>query len=89
MSIMRNKELKQLFWAMCSITAGATIAALFISKEAGALVAITCIVLSTVFLVFTRSRYRHIAMLNDYLRRINSGEYFLDLPSYDEGGSPS
>lgn len=31
------------------------------------------------------SRYRHIAMLNDYLRRINSGEYFLDLPSYDEG----
>jgi len=85
MSIMRNKELKQLFWAMCSITAGATIAALFISKEAGALVAITCIVLSTVFLVFTRSRYRHIAMLNDYLRRINSGEYFLDLPSYDEG----
>ncbi|HAF67338.1 MAG TPA: hypothetical protein DCG91_06070, partial [Clostridiales bacterium UBA9857] len=82
MSIMRNKELKQLFWAMCSITAGATIAALFISKEAGALVAITCIVLSTVFLVFTRSRYRHIAMLNDYLRRINSGEYFLNLPSY-------
>jgi signal transduction histidine kinase len=85
MLTMRNKELKQMFWAMCSITAGATTAALFISKAAAALVAITCVVLTTVFLVFTRSRYRHIAMLNDYLRRINSGEYFLDLPSYDEG----
>ena len=59
------------------------------ATQAALYAALTCtitIVCSyTVFFVFTRRRYRDIARLSDYLRRMANGEFNLELRDNDEG----
>lgn len=85
MWLMRNKEVKRMLYAMLPVTLAATAAACAFSPAAAAVAGAACLLLDTVFLLFTRRRYRMLARLGDYLKRVNNGEYPLELPDHDEG----
>ncbi len=70
---------------MLFITLGSLAAAYGLSPVAAAYVGAGCLCLSAVFLAYTRRRYRQLARLGDYLRRVNNGEYSLEIPNNDEG----
>ena len=85
MGLLRNKELKRMLYAMLLITFVGMAAAYGFSPAAVPVVAAVCLFFSAVFLLFTRRRYRQLARLSDYLKRVNSGEYSLEIPDNDEG----
>ena len=85
MEWMRNKEIKKMLFVMLLISAAAVAAAFVFSSSAGIVTGGVCLLWGTVFLLFTYKRYRQIARLGDYLKRVNNGEYVLELPDNDEG----
>lgn len=85
MGLMRNKEVKKMLYAMLLITLAAMAAAYAFSPAAAITVGAACLFLGAVFLLFTRRRYRLLARLGDYLKRVNNGDYSLELPDNDEG----
>lgn len=56
-----------------------------ISREAGILIIIAVFLLCSCFCLFTYYRYKQISNLSEYLRRISSGEYSLDIRDNHEG----
>ena len=85
MGLLRNKEIKKMLYIMLLITLAAAAAGYVFSPAAAAVVFAACLLLNSVFLLFTGRRYRLLAGLGDYLKRVNSGEYSLELPDNDEG----
>ncbi len=85
MRLMRNKEIRRMLYAMLLITLAAIAAAYAFSPAAAAVAGAACLLLGAVFLLFTGRRYRQLARLADYLKRVNNGEYALELPDNDEG----
>lgn len=85
MGLMRNKEVKRMLYAVLLITLASTAAAYAFSLAAAVVAGAACLLLGAVFLLFTRRRYRLLARLGDYLKRVNNGEYPLELPDNDEG----
>ncbi len=85
MGLTRNKEVKRMLCAMLLVTFAAVAAAYIFSPAAAVTAGAACLLLGAVFLLFTRRRYRHLADLSDYLRRVNGGDYSLELPAGDEG----
>lgn len=56
-----------------------------LSWEAFIMVALTEVVLGTIFMLYTRWRYKEIEKLSSYLREISSGHYGLDVRNNYEG----
>ena len=74
-----------MLYAVLLITLVSMATAYAISLAAAIVAGAACLLLGTVFLLFNRRRYRQLARLGDYLKRVNNGEYPLELPDNDEG----
>ncbi len=85
MGLIRNKEVKRMLYAMALITLAGTAAAYAFSIAAAAITGASCILTGAVFLLYTGQRYKRLARLSDYLKRVNGGNYALELPDSDEG----
>ncbi len=83
--MLRNREYKQLLYMLLAIFCVATAAAFLVSVAAGITCGISVLCVSVAALLFTRQRYRNIEKLNAYLKRINSGDYALDVRDNTEG----
>lgn len=82
---MKNKELYIPIIISVLVTAVAAAVCFSFSKYAALLCAALGIAVTAVFAIFTVKRYRAIANLNDYLSRVCSGNYELDIESNTEG----
>lgn len=67
------------------IAVAATAAAYAASPLAAAVMGVSSLVMIAVFLLFTRSRYRQLIRMTAYLKRVNGGDYSLELRDNDEG----
>lgn len=85
MGLMRNREVKRMLYALLFVTLAGTALAYAVSPPAAAAAGGACLLLSALFLLFTWRRYRQLARLSDYLKRVNGGDYSLELPDNDEG----
>lgn len=74
-----------MLYAMLLITLAAIAAAYAFPPAAAFVAGAACLLLGAVFLLFTGRRYRQLARLADYLKRVNNGEYSLELSDNDEG----
>ncbi|NLO21768.1 MAG: HAMP domain-containing histidine kinase [Syntrophomonadaceae bacterium] len=83
--MFRNREIQLLLLAMGTISLIAAAAAAFIAWSAAVLVLLTAVLLIGCSLLFTRWRYREIAQLSRYLRKISTGAYSLDVRDNQEG----
>lgn len=84
--MLRNREIRNYLFILSLIgLLVAGYATIFISSEAAIIVLVTAILLIGCSMLFTRWRYREIEELSDYLRRITSGEYSLDIRDNSEG----
>ncbi len=82
---MRNQEVRRTLSAMLLITLAGTAAAYAFSPAAAAVTGVSCLLLAAVFLLSTGHRYKRLTRLSDYLKRVNGGDYALELPDNDEG----
>lgn len=83
--MLRNKEYKRLLLILAAILIVTTAAGFLVSIAAGIVCGISVLCSSTAALLFTRHRYKSIEKLNTYLKRINSGDYALDVRDNTEG----
>jgi signal transduction histidine kinase len=83
--MLRNPEFKRFISLLLLLTALASVAGFIASVFAGILALIISLVFITVFVIHTRRRYAQIAKLSSYLKRINSGDYALDVRDNTEG----
>lgn len=81
----RNREIKVLIITLTILSVILIAAAFVINIQTGILMLIAVFLLSSMFLLFTFFRYKQISKLSDYLRRISSGEYSLDIRDNTEG----
>lgn len=85
MKYFRNKEIKHLTILLAFVSVVLLSIAFLYDTFTGVLVLLTSILFITVFWLFTMRRYRDLIKLSDYLRRISSGEYSLDIRDNREG----
>lgn len=84
--MLRNREIQILLTILLLISGiGFTLAAIFISKLAAAIVLGVSILLISCTLIFTKWRYREIEKLSGYLQKISSGDFHLDVRDNYEG----
>ena len=84
-SRMRNKEFRNLILILLVAGALASAAGFFVSVAAGIAAAACSLLFIIVLLAFTWQRYVQIKRLCEYLKRINSGDYALDVRDNTEG----
>lgn len=82
---MRNKEFRLMMIISLILTAAAFTVCMFISKICAVICLALGILISLVFYLFTRQRYRDIEKLNDYLSAVCSGYYELAVDDNAEG----
>ncbi|MDR3120207.1 MAG: HAMP domain-containing histidine kinase [Clostridiales bacterium] len=80
-----SKQVKRLILSLVVIGTAGVAASFCVSLRAGLISAIATGCLCAVFCIFTRRRYRAIAQLSDYLRRVANGQFELALRDNDEG----
>ncbi len=85
MGLLRNREIKWLLLTLLLAALAGTAAAWAISPPAAAAAGGSCLLTGAVCLLFTARRYRNLARLSDYLRRVNGGDEALELPDHAEG----
>ena len=85
MMYYRNKEVKQISAIILAVTIIMSLIGFAIDIGAGAMVLITSILLCIVFRIFTIRRYKNLSSLSEYLRRVSSGDYSLDIRDNKEG----
>lgn len=83
--MIRNRELRFTAIAATCITAACFAAAFQISEQAGWITLTTAGLLILLYAVYTLWRYREISRLSDYLKRIDNGDYSLDIRDNREG----
>ncbi len=83
--MLRNKRFRQMLILMSGMAVVGCIAAYLLLPAAGYLMLILSALLILTAVLYTRSRYRDIGQLSDYLRKIYSGDYTLDLRDNQEG----
>ena len=84
--LLRNREIQLLLTVLFLISGiGFTLAAIFISSFAASIVLGVSILLISCMLLFTKWRYREIEKLSDYLQKISSGDFQLDVRDNYEG----
>ena len=85
MSFFRNREIRTYTLILIILAVIFIISGFLISREAGILIIIAVFLLCSCFYLFTYYRYKQISNLSEYLRRISSGEYSLDIRDNHEG----
>lgn len=85
MSFFRNPEIRTYTIILVILVMIFIISGFLINREAGILIIITTFLLISCFYLFTYYRYKQISSLSEYLRRISSGEYSLDIRDNHEG----
>lgn len=83
--LLKNKEIKYYIALLAVVWAIGTTACFFVDSLSGIIACAALFLMIMVSLLFTRWRYRQIERLSQYLKRIASGEYSLDIRDYDEG----
>lgn len=83
--MLRNQDVKKLLITLIIITSLATIGAAIYSVIAALFVVGIALILSSIFIYYTRRRYQDIEKLSSYLRQISAGDYSLDIRDNDEG----
>lgn len=82
---MKNREFKILICVCAAVSCISAAVCAFISPACAVICFLCCAVVSGVCIFYTHKRYRDIAKLNDYLTRVCSGEYELELSDNTEG----
>lgn len=85
MSLFRNQEIKHLSLLLICLTVLFTWAGYGIGVTTGRLALAICIVLVTLFFIFTKQRYARLAQLSLDLDHILHGDERFDLATYAEG----
>ncbi|MDD4680862.1 MAG: HAMP domain-containing sensor histidine kinase [Clostridia bacterium] len=85
LSFFRNREIRTCTIILTILAVILITAGFLISRQAGILIIIAVFLLCTCFYLFTFYRYKQIESLSEYLRRISSGEYSLDIRDNHEG----
>ena len=85
MKLFRNPEIRRLLIILGVICACATVVAFIRNAGFGIFTLALCLVLITVFLIFTHQRYKRLAALSDTVNRILHGDNSLSFDGYDEG----
>lgn len=84
--MLRNNEFRFYAWLQLGITVvGLIVAQLWLGWAAFWLVLAVIVLTFLNFYLFTRWRYRELALLSNYLRKIASGSYMLDIRDNREG----
>ena len=81
----RNRELPLLIIAASIVAAAASAVCYWISPVAGVIGLVACAVITILFVLAILYRYRRIAALNDYLRRLSRGGKTIDIRDNTEG----
>lgn len=81
----RNKEVKQFSVIVLNITIIMSGVSFAIDVKAGAMVLIVAAFLYLAFIIYTIRRYKDLNDLSEYLRRVSSGDHFLDIRDNKEG----
>lgn len=82
---MKNREFKILICVCAAVSCISAAVCAFISPACAVICFLCCAVVSGVCIFYTHKRYRDIAKLNEYLTRVCSGEYELELSDNTEG----
>jgi signal transduction histidine kinase len=85
MGILRNKEIKVFLALLLLFAAAGTALCFLLPLYAGYIAAAVFALYIALLLLFTIRRYGQIIKLNSYLKRINSGDYALDIRDNAEG----
>jgi len=83
--LLRNKEVKVYVVLLALVILTGTLISCFFDITAGAITFLSLFIMSIISLLFTRWRYKKIAELSQYLKRISSGEYLMDIRDNHEG----
>jgi signal transduction histidine kinase len=85
LGLFRNKEVKIFLIVILLIGALGTIACTFISAIAAFITGATSLLTIFTYLFFIRWKYKQLEKLSDYLKRVNDGDYILELQDNEEG----
>ena len=85
MSFLRNPEIRRALLCVFGVTAACAGAGLLVSVPCALLALVSCVLLGTLFFVWTRRRYRHIAALSEQLDHILHGNDSVELSAFSEG----
>jgi signal transduction histidine kinase len=83
--MLRNPEFKRFLFLLLLLTALSSVAGFIVSASTGILALMISLLFISLFIIYTWRRYTHIAKLSSYLKRINSGDYALDVRDNVEG----
>lgn len=81
----RNREVRQVCIIIIIVTIIMSVIGFSYNIWAGALVFVTAFLLCLIFHIFTIKRYKHIRSLSEYLKRVSSGDYSMDIRDNMEG----
>lgn len=85
MKLLRSREVQSLLLILGAIALLGAAAIALLSLPAAAIFLVCMLLAGAAVLLFTRWRYRKIDELAEYLRRVNTGDYTLDVSGYQEG----
>ena len=85
MNLLRNPEIRRLLIILGVICACATVGAFIWNVWFGIFTLVLCLLLITVFFIFTHNRYKRLTALSDTVNRILHGDNSLSFDGYDEG----
>ncbi len=83
--MLRNPEFKRFLLLLLLCAAIGSAVGFIVSAAAGIITGLLGLLLISLFIVYTQRRYTQIGQLSTYLKRINSGEYVLDVRDNVEG----
>lgn len=83
--MLRNPEFKRLLLLLLMLSALITAAGFMVSDSAGLIGLFSSLLFDALFIVYTWRRYVQISKLSGYLKKINSGDYALDVRDNVEG----
>lgn len=83
--MLRNPEIKRFIFYLLLLAALSSVAGFIVSSSSGIVALSTSLFFIIVFLIYTWRRYAQIAKLSGYLKKINSGDYGLDVRDNVEG----
>lgn len=83
--MLRNKEIKIYIAIMTLVLITGTWVSYHIDPLAGLITFLSLLCIIIISLIFTNWRYKKIAQLSQYLKRISAGDYTLDVRDNDEG----
>lgn len=83
--MIKSKDFKHLLAAVLLVTAIASTAAFFQSRISGILTLCACLLLTLLFIFYTKKRFDALKSLSDYLTTLINGSETLSVPNQEEG----